>query len=106
MVRLNIIKSASTSWFRGNVRKEYLVEKDVIEDAANSDVTHFNAGKKSVLNMFHKIHITPGKFSKQKCRTLDSRRLVKYWEKTSSKFKSKRKILRSKRKRFCRQKID
>ena len=62
-------------------------------------------GKKSVLNMSHKIHIPPGKFSKQICRTLDSRQLLKDGEKTSCKFKSRRKILRAKRKGFADKKL-
>eukprot|EP00795_Rhopilema_esculentum_P011284 gene11284-21476_t len=85
--------------------KEYFVEKDVIQDASYSAVTHFNDGKKSVLRMFLKMNITPGKFTEQICRTLDSRRLVKAGEKTSAKLKSRRKLLRAKRKGFADKKM-
>ena len=81
--------------------KEYFVEKDVIEDACYSAVSHFNDGRDSVIKMFQKLNIFAGHFTEDACKQQNAKRVRKSLEKSSYRAKARRKTLRARKKGFA-----
>ena len=80
--------------------KEYFVEKDVVQEAAFSAISHFNDGRKSILNLFGKLNINPGRFTVDACSHQDQQRISGSLTKSSEQVKKRRKMLRATRKGF------
>ena len=80
--------------------KDYFVERDVLEEAVYSAVSHFNDGRTSILNLFQKLGIDAGRFTAEHCKQQDHRRHSAALSKSSEKEKRRRKLLRARRKGF------
>ena len=80
--------------------KEYFVGVETVEEACFSAVSHFNDGRKSILNLFESLHIDPGRFTREQSSNQDSSRLRSSARKSKDNHKTRRKVLRAKRKGF------
>ncbi len=69
-------------WDRCN--KEYYVEKEVIEEAVYSAVSHFNDGRSSLISLFEAMNIVPGIFTSYSCQRQDSQRITGSLTKSST----------------------
>ena len=76
------------------------MERDVIEEATYSAVSHFNDGRQSVLKLFQKLKIEPGAFTRELCFQQDQRRIFGSLSKSTEHGKQNRKKLRARRKGF------
>ena len=80
--------------------KEYFVEKDTIENATLCAVSHFNDGRRSLINIFEMLGIKAGRFMAANCEYQDKVRVSASIVKASPAQKVMRKKLRARRKGF------
>lgn len=61
-------------------------------------VAHFNIGRKSSVLIFEQLGMIPGRYMTKQCDSLNRKRLLSSFDKTSDKARKRRKILRGKEK--------
>ena len=73
------------------------MERDVVQDATSSAIGYFNDGRKSIVNLFTKLNINPGRSTAAACSHQDQKRII------GSLMKSSKSSAQSHKKRLSRE---
>lgn len=81
------------------VPKGVFVGSEVLQLGVYDAVAHFNIGSRAAIKVFESLGIPPGEFCINECQQLDKIRVLKAEYKFQEKNKTRRRLLRGKRKK-------